>query len=106
MQQIDDLVYYDSNSDDDDENNDNIFHNTIQVEDVIEKTNDADDNIHGKPINNGFLHPIGQQKGTTGMIFGHEGALYVQYCLCGSFTTYHTKSTVVTFIKLKKRWIE
>ena len=36
MNQIGDLVYYDSNSDDDDdENDDDTFHDTIQVEAVI-----------------------------------------------------------------------
>ena len=57
--QIDDLVYYDRNSKDDKENDDDTFHDTIQVEDVIEETNDDDDNVHGEPINNGFLQPVG-----------------------------------------------
>ena len=45
MQQIGDLVYYDNNSDDGSEDDDDTVHDTIQVEDVIEETNDADDNI-------------------------------------------------------------
>ena len=37
MEQIDYLVYYDSNSNDDNENNDDTFHDAIKVEDVIEE---------------------------------------------------------------------
>ena len=61
MEQIDDLVYYDSNSDvdDDDEDDDNTFHDAIQVEDVIEDTNDDDVTTYGEPINNEFIAPVG-----------------------------------------------
>ena len=52
MQQIDDLVYYDSNSDEDDEDDDDTFHDAIQVEDVIEDTNDDDATTYGEQINN------------------------------------------------------
>ena len=76
MQQIGDLVYYDSNSDDDNENDDDTFHDTIQVEDVIEETNDDYDNISGEPINNDFLQPVGQQEGATGAIYEHERVLH------------------------------
>ena len=59
MEQIKNLVYYDNNSDKDDENDDNPFHNIIQAEVVIEEeANDADDNVHGEPINSKFLHLI------------------------------------------------
>ena len=46
---------------------------------MIEETNDDDDNIHGKPINNDFLQPVGQQEGATGAMYEHEGVLYTQY---------------------------
>ena len=70
MQQIDDLVYYDSNSnddndDDDDDDNDNdeededdTSHDAIQIEEVIEEAND-DANIYREPINNDFLPLFG-----------------------------------------------
>ena len=84
MQQIDDLVYYDSNSDDDNENNSNTFHDSIQVENVIDDTYNGNDDVNGKqtdnttddtnddnndvqrmPINTIFLQPVGQQEGAT-----------------------------------------
>ena len=51
MQQIDDLVYYNSNSDEDEEDDHDTFHDAIQVEDVIEDTNDDDAIIYGESIN-------------------------------------------------------
>ena len=51
MQQIDDLVYYDSNSKDDNEDNNDTFHDATKTEDEIEDTYDDDTNAHGKPIN-------------------------------------------------------
>ena len=60
MQQIDDLVYYDSNSDDD-EYDDDTFHDVIQVKNIIEDTNDDDAIIYREPINNEFLPPVGQR---------------------------------------------
>ena len=101
MQQIRDLVYYDSNSDDDNEDTEDTFHDAIQVENVIDDTYDDDDDVNGKtinnviddtddddnndrkPINNGFLQSVGQWKGATGMMYEHEGVLYVQYCNYG-----------------------
>ena len=83
MQQIDDLVYYDSNSDGDNEYDDDIFHDAIQVKDVIEETNDDDDDISGEPINNNFLQLVGQEEGATGLMYEHEGVLYAQYCHYG-----------------------
>ena len=102
MQQIDDLVYYGSNSDDDNEDNGDTFHDSIQVEDmidetyndnddvngkpindVIDDTDDNDNNVQRKPINNEFLQPIGQQEGATGIMYEHEGVLSTQYCHYG-----------------------
>ena len=84
MQQSDHQLYYDSNSDDDNENDDDIFPDTVQVENAIEETNDYDDdNVHEEPINNEFLHPDGQRRGAAGMMFEHERVVYVQYCLYG-----------------------
>ena len=81
-QQIDNCVYYNSNSDDDEDDND-TFHDVIQVEDVIEDTNNDDANIYGEPINNEFLPPAGQQDGTTGVTIEHEEVLYAQYYYYG-----------------------
>ena len=78
MTQINNLVYYDSNSDEDDE--DDNFYDTIQGEVGDEFDGAIDDtanDVHGDPINNEFLHPVGQQKGATGMIFEHNGVAYV-----------------------------
>ena len=58
MEQVEDLVYYDSNSDDDDDDDDDTFHDTIQAEAVIGKANNNDDSAYGEPINSEFLHPI------------------------------------------------
>ena len=52
MQQIDDLVYYDSNSDDYNKDNVDTFHNFIQVEDMIDDTYNNNDNVNRKPTNN------------------------------------------------------
>ena len=82
MQQINDLVYYDSNSDDDEDGGDTLY-DVIQVENVIEDTNDNDATIYGEPIKNEFLPPVGQQDKATGVIIKHEGVLYAQYCHYG-----------------------
>ena len=50
MQQINDLVYYDSNSDDED--NRDTFHASIQIEDMIDDTYNDNDDVNRKPINN------------------------------------------------------
>ena len=84
MEQINNLVYYDSNSDEDDE--DNISHDNIQGKADCEFDRAIDDttnDVHGEPINNKFLHPVGQHKGTTGTMIKRERIAYVQYCLCG-----------------------
>ena len=79
-----DLVYYKSNSDDDyDEDDDDTFHDAIQVEDVIEDTNDDDVTIYREPINNEFIAPVGQEDGTTGVTIEHERVLHAQYCHYG-----------------------
>ena len=84
MEQIDDFVYYDSNSEaeDDDEDNDNTFQDTIQVEDVIDGTDD-DATIYGETINNDFIAPVGTEDGATGMTIEHESILHAQYCHYG-----------------------
>ena len=57
MQQIGDLVYYDRNSDDGGSEEDNdTFHDTVQVEDVIEETNDDDNNIKEDCWYHGTFH--------------------------------------------------
>ena len=100
-----DQVYYDSNSNDntlhdvtqvedvtedtyDDDVNinrkpinnviddDDVNVNRKPINNVIDDTNDDDIN-DWKPVNNGFLQPVGEQKGATGMIYEHEGILYV-----------------------------
>ena len=58
---------------------DDTFHDSTQVEDVIKDTYDNDDVVNQKPIKNGFLQPVGERKGATGMMYEHEGVLYVQY---------------------------
>ena len=87
MEQIDDSVYCDSNSeaDDNDKDDDNTFQDAIQVEDVIDSTDDDDDDttIYGEPINNDFIAPIGTEDGATGVMIEHEGILYTQYCHYG-----------------------
>ena len=88
MEQTDDSVYYDSNSeadkDDEDEDNDNTFQDAIQVEDVIEDTDDdCDATTYGEPINNDFVAPAGTEAGATGVTIEHKGILHAQYCQCG-----------------------
>ena len=73
MEQIDDLVYYDSNSDADE---DDTFHDAIQVVDVIEDTNNDDATTYGEPVNNKFLSPIDQEIGPTGVTIKHDGVLF------------------------------
>ena len=87
MEQIDDIVYYDSNSnaDDNDDDADDTFHDTSQVENVIEDSNYGDAIIYGESINNEFISPIGQEIGATGVTIEHEGVLYAQY------SNYHRK---------------
>ena len=51
MQQIDDLVYYDSNINNDNKDNGDTFRDATKIEDAIEDTYDDDTNAHGKPIN-------------------------------------------------------
>ena len=67
----------------DDEDDDDTFHDAIQVEDVIEDTNDDDANTYGDPINNEFIAPVGQEDGATGVTIEHEGVLHAQYCHYG-----------------------
>ena len=77
MEQIDDSIYYDSNSkaDDDDEDDDNTFQDAIQVEAVIDDTNDDDVITYGEPINNNFIAPVGTEDGATGVTIEHEEIL-------------------------------
>ena len=81
MEQIDDLVYYDSNSKDDDDNDDDdTFSDATQVEDVIEDTNDDETNVYGEPVNNEFITPLGQKDRATEVTIDYQGVLYAQYC--------------------------
>ena len=68
MEQTDDSVYYDSNSqaDENDEDDDSTFQDAIQVEDVIDGTNDDDATIYGETINNNFIAPVGTEDEATG----------------------------------------
>ena len=52
MQQINDLVYYDSKSDNDNKDNEDTFHDSIQVEDMIDATYNDNGNVNRKPTNN------------------------------------------------------
>ena len=63
MEQIGDLVYYDSNSESDDDNqgDEDTFHDVTQVEDVIEDANDDEATIYGKPVNNEFIASMGKK---------------------------------------------
>ena len=62
----------------DDTYNDNDNVNRKPINNVIDDTDD-DNNNDQKPINNGFLQLVGKQKGATGMMYKHEGVLYIQY---------------------------
>ena len=85
MEQINDSVYYDSNSDADDNDGDvdNTFQDVIQIEDVIEDTEDDGAVIYGKTINNDFMVLVGTEDETTGVTIEYEGVLYTQYCHYG-----------------------
>ena len=86
MEQIDDSVYYDSDGEVDDDNEDdgNTFQDAIQVEDVIDDTNDDDELvIYGETINNCFTVPVGTEDGATGVTIEYEGVLHAQYCHFG-----------------------
>ena len=85
MEQIDDSIYYDSNSEanDYDEDDDNTFQDAIQVEDIIDDTDDDHNTIYGEQINNDFIAPIGIEDGATRVTIKHEGILHAQYCHYG-----------------------
>ena len=87
MEQIDSLVYYNSNGEeaDDDEDDDSAFHDTIQVESVsYDIDNDDDQPISdGETINNDFNTPVGLEEGATGLTIELDGVLHSQYCNCG-----------------------
>ena len=59
--------------------NNDTLHDAIQVEDVIEDTNDDDASIYVEPINNESVAPVGQEDGATGVTIKHEGVLHAQY---------------------------
>ena len=81
-----------SNSDNGNKNDNDTFH-AIQAEIVIDETYDDDDNVNRKlinnvidntdddnnnnwkPFSNGFLQPVGKQKGAVGIIYEHEAVL-------------------------------
>ena len=81
MEQIDDYVYYDSNSesDNDDEDNDHTFQDAIQVEDVIDGTDNDKATIYRETINNDFIAPVGIEDRVTRVTIEHEGILHAQY---------------------------
>ena len=69
IEQINNLVYCNSNSNSDEDDEDTIFHDTIQEEvgdEFYGEVNDNDDDVHRDPINNEFLYPVDQHKGATG----------------------------------------
>ena len=82
MEQIDDSVYYDSNSEADDED-DNTFQDAIQVEDVIDDTEDDDAATYRETINNDFIVPVGIEDVAIGVTIEYEGVLHAQYCHYG-----------------------
>ena len=94
MEQIDDSVYYDSNSEADDENdeNDNTFQDALQVENVINDTEEDNDAIYGEKINNDFIVPVGTEDRATGLTIEYEGVLHAQYCHYGElyYQSYET----------------
>ena len=68
------------NEADDNDKDDNTFQDAIQVEDVIDDTEDDDAAIYGKTINN---EPIGTEDGAKGVTVEYEGVLHAQYCHYG-----------------------
>ena len=86
MEQIDGLVYYDSNSKkaDDNTDDDSIFHNTFQVESASFDTDDDNDEpiSYGEIINNDFNTPTGFKGGATGLTIDYGGVLHAHYCHC------------------------
>ena len=78
MEQIDDFVYYDRNgeADDDDEDDDITFHDAIQVEDIIDDTEDDNSAVYGETINNDFIILVGTEDGATGVTIEFEGVLH------------------------------
>ena len=71
-------------ADNDDEDNDDTSQDAIQVEDVIDDTDDDDESvIYGETINNDFTVPVGTEDGATGVTIEYEGVLHAQYCHFG-----------------------
>ena len=81
MEQIDDLVYYDSNGEETDENKDydSTFYDTIQVESAIYDTSDDDEPINGETINNDFKCTDRCEQGVTGLTIDYGGVLHAHY---------------------------
>ena len=77
MEQIDGLVYYNSNGKeaDDNTNDDSISHNTFQVESTSFDTDDDNDQpiSYGETINNDFNAPTGFEEGATGLTIDYGG---------------------------------
>ena len=86
MEQIDGLVYYDSNGEetDDKEDDDSTFQDTIQVDDASYDTDDEvdDSSSYGETINNDYFLPVGTEDGATGVTLEFDGVLHAQYCHC------------------------
>ena len=104
MEQIDDLVYYDSNSDDDVENDDDTFRDAIQVEDVTEENNDDDDDdiVLGEPINMDLYTQLDVSKELQEQRMTVKEFYTPIFVIIGSFTTNHARSMVMILLKLKK----
>ena len=87
FEQINGSVYYDSNGKDgdDDEDDESIFHDAIQVVDVIYDTDDeVDDPIsYEETINNDYFLPVWTEDGATGVTIEFDGVLHAQYCHFG-----------------------
>ena len=88
MEQVDGLVYYDSNGEeidvDNDKDDDSTFHDTIQVESAICDNDDVDDQpiSNGETINNDFNIPTGFEEGAKGLTIDYGNVLHAQYCHC------------------------
>ena len=84
MEQIDGLVYYNSNDEeaDEDEDDDSTFHDTIQVTSASYDTDNNDDEriSYGETINNNFNTPVNYEEGATGVTIELDSVLHAQYC--------------------------
>ena len=70
-------------ADDDSEDDHNTSQDAIQVEDIIDVTEDDELAIYWETINNDFTVPVGTEDGATGVTIEYEGVLHAQYCYFG-----------------------